>query len=80
MRISRFEVRTAVSGETYFVLRAANGQVVATGDSYNDISMLRQANAGFLFQPSEKVTRDHPDLPVANTYEELKAMFARHID
>ena len=55
-------------------------QVVATGDSYNDISMLHTADAGFLFQPSEKVTRDHPDLPVANTYDELKAKFAAHID
>ncbi len=54
-------------------------QVVATGDSYNDISMLRQANAGFLFQPSEKVTRDHPDLPVATTYDELRAKFAEHL-
>lgn len=51
-------------------------EVVATGDSYNDISMLREANKGMLFQPSEKVTRDHPDIPVANDYEELKAMFA----
>ena len=31
---SRFEVRTAVNGETYFVLRAANGQVVATSETY----------------------------------------------
>lgn len=54
-------------------------QVVATGDSYNDISMLRQADAGFLFQPSEKVVRDHPDLAVAKDYTELKAMFADHL-
>ena len=54
-------------------------QVVATGDSYNDISMLRTANAGMLFQPSENVTRDHPDLAVAKDYTELQAMFAAHL-
>ena len=54
-------------------------QVIATGDSYNDISMLRTANAGMLFQPSEKVTRDHPDLAVAKDYTELQAMFAAHL-
>jgi len=50
-------------------------QVVATGDSYNDISMLRQADVGMLFQPSENVVRDHPDLAVARDYAELTTMF-----
>lgn len=59
--------------------QSLNYQVVATGDSYNDISMLRTANAGMLFQPSEKVTRDHPDLAVAKDYVELQAMFAAHL-
>lgn len=59
--------------------QSLNYQVVATGDSYNDISMLRTANAGMLFQPSEKVTRDHPDLAVAKDYTELQAMFAAHL-
>ena len=59
--------------------QALHYQVIATGDSYNDISMLRTANAGMLFQPSEKVTRDHPDLAVAKDYTELQAMFAAHL-
>ena len=59
--------------------QALHYQVVATGDSYNDISMLRTANAGMLFQPSENVTRDHPDLAVAKDYTELQAMFAAHL-
>ena len=59
--------------------QSLNYEVVATGDSYNDISMLRTANAGMLFQPSEKVTCDHPDLAVAKDYTELQAMFAAHL-
>ena len=59
--------------------QALHYQVIATGDSYNDISMLRTANAGMLFQPSGNVTRDHPDLAVAKDYTELRAMFAAHL-
>lgn len=55
--------------------QSLNYQVVATGDSYNDISMLEQADAGMLFQPSEKVTRDYPHIPVARDYAELERMF-----
>jgi|TARA_B110000438_G_scaffold273433_1_gene292841 phosphoserine/homoserine phosphotransferase len=50
-------------------------EVVAAGDSYNDISMLEQAENGILFQPSEKVVNDFPDFPVALNYEELKVMY-----
>jgi len=51
-------------------------RVIATGDSYNDISMLSQADHGMLFCPSENVVRDHPHIPVARSYEDLRAMFS----
>jgi phosphoserine/homoserine phosphotransferase len=50
-------------------------EVAAAGDSYNDISMLEQAENGILFQPSEKVVNDFPSFPIALDYEELKAMY-----
>lgn len=59
--------------------QALKYKVIATGDSFNDISMLRTADAGMLFQPSEKVTAAHPDLAVARDYSELKSMFAAHL-
>lgn len=49
--------------------------VVATGDSYNDISMLEQANEAFLFRPSEKVVADYPQFAVTKTYAELTEKF-----
>ena len=49
--------------------------VVSTGDSYNDISMLRQSDMASLFRPSNKVKKDHPELPVAENYKELKKFF-----
>ena len=54
-------------------------EVVATGDSYNDISMLKTAEQGILFRPSDKVVADYPEFPVANTYDELKTMFEQSL-
>jgi phosphoserine/homoserine phosphotransferase len=54
-------------------------QVVAAGDSYNDISMLEQSENGILFRPSEKVVENYPNFPVALDYGELKAMYAKLI-
>ncbi|MCP5145727.1 MAG: bifunctional phosphoserine phosphatase/homoserine phosphotransferase ThrH [Gammaproteobacteria bacterium] len=51
-------------------------KVVATGDSYNDTTMLKTADAGILFQPSQRVIDDFPEIPVALTYEELKTFFS----
>ena len=56
--------------------QSLNYEVVATGDSYNDISMLEQADQSMLFRPSRKVLEDYPELPVAGDYVELRAMFA----
>lgn len=47
--------------------------VVAAGDSYNDMSMLRAADAGLLFRAPPNVRADHPDLPAYDTYPALTA-------
>lgn len=52
-----------------------NYEVIAMGDSYNDINMLRQAEHGLLFSPPENVVNEFPHFPVANDYEELKSKF-----
>jgi len=56
-------------------LRSLCFQVVAAGDSYNDIPMLEAAQAGILFRPPEKVVQEFPRFPVAHGYEELDAAF-----
>jgi phosphoserine/homoserine phosphotransferase len=58
-------------------LKLLNFDVVAAGDSYNDTSMLREADAGILFRPPENVAREFPEFLIARTYEELKEAFAR---
>jgi len=53
--------------------RGLNFEVVAAGDSYNDLTMIRAAHKGILFRAPDNVVAENPDLPVAHTYEELKA-------
>lgn len=58
-------------------LKALNFRVIATGDSYNDTSMLAEADAGILFRPPQNVIDEFPQYPVATTYEEARAAWAR---
>lgn len=49
-------------------------KVIAIGDSYNDISMLRKADYGILYNPPENVVKEHPELDIARSYDDLKEM------
>jgi len=53
-------------------LQQLNYEVIAVGDSYNDISMLQAADHGILLHPPENVIAEFPDLPVTNSYAEIK--------
>ena len=53
--------------------RSLNYQVVAAGDSYNDLSMIRAANAGALFHAPKNVIDENPDLPAFDSYDDLRA-------
>ena len=54
-------------------LKTLNFKVLSIGDSYNDITMLTEADHGFLYRPPENVTQEFPHFPVSHTYDELKA-------
>lgn len=56
-------------------LKLLNLRVVAAGDSYNDTTMLDEADRGILFRPPDNVIRDFPHFPVTHTYDELRAAF-----
>ncbi len=53
-------------------MHSLNYEVIAMGDSYNDITMLQTAEHGILFRPPENVIQEYPDFPVTTNYEELK--------
>lgn len=52
-----------------------NFKVVAAGDSYNDTTMLGEADRGILFCPPDNVVAEFPQYPVTRTYDELRAAF-----
>lgn len=58
-------------------LHSLNFRVIAAGDSYNDTTMLAEADAGILFKAPENVIREFPQFPAVHEYEELKQEFCR---
>lgn len=56
-------------------LQAMGFDTIATGDSYNDLAMIRASKAGFLFRSTDKIKADNPDLPAYESYDELLAAF-----
>ncbi|MFA7254601.1 MAG: bifunctional phosphoserine phosphatase/homoserine phosphotransferase ThrH [Candidatus Omnitrophota bacterium] len=58
-------------------LKSLGFRVVAAGDSYNDIAMLKAADRGILFRPPAKIVRQFPKFPVTNTYRELLSAFLK---
>jgi phosphoserine / homoserine phosphotransferase len=52
-------------------LHSLSYKVIAMGDSYNDTSMLMEADQGILFRPPQNVTEEFPQFPVVHNYEEL---------
>ncbi len=55
-------------------LKSLNYDVIAFGDSYNDISMLEEADSAFLYKPPQNVVDDFPAFPVATNYSEMKTL------
>ncbi|MBU1342177.1 MAG: bifunctional phosphoserine phosphatase/homoserine phosphotransferase ThrH [Proteobacteria bacterium] len=62
--------------EAVKALKNVNYHVIAFGDSYNDIGMIKEANQGFFYNPPDSVITDFPDIPVTKNYPELKTMIA----
>lgn len=61
-------------------MKGLNFKVIAFGDSYNDISMLKEADHGILFRPPESVTEEFPQFPCAMNYGELQAIIEKIIE
>lgn len=53
-------------------LKSLNYEVIAIGDSYNDITMLQAADHAILYRPPDNVMQEYSDFPTAFNYEELK--------
>jgi phosphoserine/homoserine phosphotransferase len=78
-RISGFELRMPDQKKNSVIaLQSLNYNVIAAGDSFNDTTMLGQANHGFLFHAPDNVVKQFPQFPAVNDYDELlKLILAR---
>ncbi len=54
-------------------------KVVAMGDSYNDVTMLQQADQGILFNPPDNVIEEFPQFPVVRNYTELTSIIDKYL-
>jgi len=56
---------------TVKALQSAGFETIAAGDSYNDLGMILNSKAGFLFKSTDKIKADYPDLPAFEEYGEF---------
>ena len=56
---------------TVRALQSIGYETIASGDSYNDLGMIRASKAGFLFRSTDQIRTDNPDLPSFDSYAEL---------
>jgi phosphoserine/homoserine phosphotransferase len=59
---------------TVKALQSCGFDTIASGDSFNDLAMIRASKAGFLFRSPEKIQQDNPDIPACEEYDELLAL------
>lgn len=65
---------------TVKALQSIGYDTIASGDSYNDLAMIKASKAGFLFKSTDKIKADNPELPAYETYDELMAAIKRAMD
>ena len=56
---------------TVKALQSIGYDTIASGDSHNDLGMIKASKAGFLFRSTEQIKKDNPELPAYETYDEL---------
>lgn len=66
--------RMRVENSKYSTVKALQSigfETIASGDSHNDLGMIKASKAGFLFKSTEQIKKDNQELPAYETYDEL---------
>ena len=66
--------RMRVENSKYSTVKALQSigfETIASGDSHNDLGMIKASKAGFLFKSTEQIKKDNLELPAYETYDEL---------
>lgn len=63
--------------QSVLALKTLYYRIIAAGDSYNDTTMLAEADAGILFHAPDNVIEQFPQFPAVHTFEDLKKEFIK---
>lgn len=74
MRIQQSKLSTVKA------LQSIGFHTIASGDSYNDLDMIRASKAGFLFRTTDQIRADNPDIPAFETFDELQKAIEGALD
>ena len=78
--ISGWKMRKAEKKQTVIELLQQIGfETIASGDSHNDLGMIRASKAGFLFKTTPELAKANPDITAFETYDELLAAIKEHL-
>ena len=70
--ITGFKMRCENSKHTTVkALQSCGYETIASGDSYNDLGMIKASKAGFLFRSTEQIIKDYPQFPAFTEYNDL---------
>ena len=64
---------------TVKALQSIGYDTIASGDSHNDLGMIRASKAGFLFKTTPELAKANPDITALETYDELLAAIKEHL-
>ena len=67
MRVEKSKLSTVKA------LQSIGFDTIAAGDSFNDLGMILNSKAGFLFKSTEAIKKDYPDLPAYEEFDDLLA-------
>lgn len=74
-RISGYRLRCEHTKlTTVRALQSCGFETIASGDSFNDLAMIRASKAGFLFRAPDSIRQAYPDIPACDTYDDLMAL------
>ena len=77
-RVTDYKLRQAnPKRQAVVALKSMYYRIIAAGDSYNDTTMLGEADAGILFHAPDNVIAEFPQYPAVHTYDDLKKEFIK---
>ena len=65
--------------EAVKAFKSLNISIFAGGDSFNDLAMIREADAGCLFRAPENIRKEYADIPCVDTYDDLLAQIDKFL-